>query len=76
MTVTLKINFIGDRLILKGPVSGKRYEYIPARDGTVLQGVEEVDVPGFRAIKTHKGCGCPKNGEGGGGVIEEDLFPL
>ena len=76
MTTSLKINFIGDRLILRGPVSGKRYEYIPSRDGTVLKDVEAVDVQKLREIKTHKGCGCTKNGEGGSGVIEEDLFPV
>ncbi len=76
MSVTLKVNFIGDRLVLAGPVSGKRYEYLPAKDNGFLRGVEEVDVPEFRTIKTHRGCGCTKNGEGGGGVIEEDLFPV
>lgn len=66
---TLKVKWLGDRLIFYGPRSGRRYEYIPARDNGVVI-VDAVDVPGLREMTMAVNTGCIGCGAGQVGQAE------
>lgn len=63
----LKVNWTGDVLVINGPATGRRYEYIPHRDQGLLH-VDEADVPGLLAHMYSRGGGCVGCGGESGGV--------
>lgn len=57
---SLRVNFYGDaRLVVNGPVTGRRYEYLPTTAGRME--VDDRDAPEMLKIQTRKGCGCSRD---------------
>lgn len=61
--VAVKINFAGDRLVFKGPISGRDYVYL-TKDEDGLIDIDERDVDELIKIKQKNDCGCSKHGTG------------
>ena len=62
-----------NRVVLEGPVTGKRYEYLPRRDRGRVE-VEDADVEELLKLVRESGCGCSKPGMGESIKVKFNLF--